>query len=162
MARFSREAISIVPPGGQRAAISGLPLSALRLEERIVSGLKVLGFRSIGELAEAPRAPLTLRFGPELVRRLSQALGEIGEPIEPVRVAELVEVRRAFPEPIAAAETIARYSQKLVIGLAPRWKSAALAPAVSIWCCTGWIAACRRCGPAPPDRCAMSNSLSGF
>lgn len=117
LARFSREAISIVPPGGQRAAISGLPLAALRLEERVVSGLKVLGFRTIGELAEAPRAPLTLRFGPELVRRLSQAFGEIGEPIEPVRVAELVEVRRAFPEPIAAAETIARYSQKLVTAL---------------------------------------------
>lgn len=100
-----------MPPGGQRAAISGLPLSALRLEDRIVSGLKVLGFRTIGELAEAPRAPLTLRFGPELVRRRSQAFGEIGDPIEPVRVAELVEVRRVFPEPIAAAETIARYSQ---------------------------------------------------
>ena len=117
LARFGREAISIVPPGGQRVAVSGLPLAALRLEERIVSELKVLGFRSIGELADAPRAPLTLRFGPELVRRLSQALGEIGEPIEPVRVAELVEVRRAFPEPIAAAETIARYTQKLVAEL---------------------------------------------
>ncbi|MGG2474793.1 DNA polymerase Y family protein, partial [Rhizobium sp. BR5] len=46
-----------------------------------------------------------------------QALGEAGEPIEPVRVAELVEVRRAFPEPIAAAETIARYTQKLVAEL---------------------------------------------
>ena len=117
LARFGRKEISIVSPGGQRAAISGLPMAALRLEERIVSGLKVLGFRTIGELAEAPRAPLTLRFGPEVVRRLTQAFGETGEPIEPVRIAELVEVRRAFPEPIAAAETIARYVQKLVAEL---------------------------------------------
>ncbi|EHJ99842.1 Y-family DNA polymerase [Agrobacterium tumefaciens] len=117
LARFGRKEISIVSPGGQRAAISELPLAALRLEERIVSGLKVLGFRTIGELAEAPRAPLTLRFGPEVVRRLTQAFGETGEPIEPVRIAELVEVRRAFPEPIAAAETIARYVQKLVAEL---------------------------------------------
>ena len=64
-----------------------------------------------------PRAPLTLRFGPELGRRLDQTTGQIAEPIEPVRPDELVEVRRAFAEPIGAAETIARYIGNLAAQL---------------------------------------------
>jgi protein ImuB len=60
---------------------------------------------------------LTLRFGPELGRRLDQALGRIAEPIEPVRSPDLVEVRRGFAEPIGAPETIARYTGKLVAQL---------------------------------------------
>ena len=60
---------------------------------------------------------VTRRFGPELCRRLDQALGHASEPIEPLRPSELVEVRRSFAEPIAAAETIARYISKLVVRL---------------------------------------------
>jgi protein ImuB len=40
-----------------------------------------------------PRAPLALRFGPEIGRRLDQALGHVAEPIAPIRPAELTEVR---------------------------------------------------------------------
>ena len=64
-----------------------------------------------------PRAPLALRFGPELGRRLDQAMGRLSEPIDPIRPPEIVEVRRAFAEPIGAAETIARYTGKLVAQL---------------------------------------------
>jgi protein ImuB len=58
-----------------------------------------------------------LRFGPELGRRLDQALGQSAEPIESVRPPDLIEVRRAFAEPIGAAETIARYIGGLVLDL---------------------------------------------
>ncbi|WP_204332975.1 hypothetical protein, partial [Klebsiella pneumoniae] len=70
-----------------------------------VAALRTLGFRTVGDLLAQPRAPLTLRFGPELGRRLDQALGIAAELIEPVRPADLIEVRRAFAEPIGAAET---------------------------------------------------------
>ena len=39
-----------------------------------------------------PRAPLTRRFGSELCRRLDQALGDIAEPIIPLRPEGLIEV----------------------------------------------------------------------
>src|SRR5258708_6568568 len=83
----------------------------------LVEDLHVLGFERIGELADKPRAPLTLRFGPELGRCLDQAMGRASQPIDPVRSGDLIEVRRNFVEPIAAAETIARYTEKLVIKL---------------------------------------------
>jgi protein ImuB len=83
----------------------------------MTADLRVLGFEQIGDLLAQPRAPLTLRFGPELGRRIDQALGLLAEPIDPVRPPDPIEVRRAFAEPIGAAETIARYIGKLVVQL---------------------------------------------
>ncbi len=94
-----------------------LPIAALRLENRTVAALRTLGFDRVSELAATPRAPLALRFGPEIGRRLDQALGRVAEPIVPIRAAEAIEARRAFAEPISAAETIARYTRMLVIRL---------------------------------------------
>ena len=114
LARFGRDEATIVPPNGALGALTSLPLAALRLEPRVVADLKVLGFRCIGELMATAREPLTLRFGPEIGRRLDQAHGLLSEPIAPIRVPELVEASRFFAEPISAAETIARYTDKLV------------------------------------------------
>jgi protein ImuB len=83
----------------------------------MVESLRVLGFERIGELADTPRAPLTLRFGPEPGRRLDQVTGRISEPIDPVRAPDLMEMRQVFAEPIGAAETIARHIGKLVVRL---------------------------------------------
>ena len=114
LARFAADPVAIADPGTTEAAIAALPLEALRLPQAIAAGLRTLGFVTINDLMSQPRAPLTRRFGRELCRRLDQALGEASEPIEPLRPEGVVEVRRAFAEPIAAAETIARYIGKLV------------------------------------------------
>ena len=114
---MSRRPTIVVPPGESATAILDLPIAALRLPKNMVEDLSVLGFARIGELAAKPRAPLALRFGPELGRRLDQAFGRLSEPIDPVRPPDLVEVRRVFAEPIGAAETIARYTAKLVAQL---------------------------------------------
>ncbi len=68
---INRETI-VVPPGETARAAEKLPISLLRLPSKIVSDLRMLGFQTIGELANTPRAPLTLRFGPEVGRRLDQ------------------------------------------------------------------------------------------
>jgi protein ImuB len=107
----------VVPPGESATAVLDLPVEALRLPLEMAADLRTLGFERIGELADKPRAPLTLRFGPALVRCLDQATGRVSQPIDPVRSPDLIEVRRTFAEPIAAAETIARYTGKLVTAL---------------------------------------------
>ncbi|MBY3531344.1 DNA polymerase Y family protein, partial [Rhizobium laguerreae] len=50
-------------------------------------------------------------------RRLDQMFGRICEPIDPIRTAELIEISRAFAEPIGAAETIDKYVGRLVVQL---------------------------------------------
>ncbi|UVK43643.1 DNA polymerase Y family protein [Mesorhizobium sp. AR07] len=114
VSRYLRQNVNVVASGGARDALLSLPISALRLPRAIVDGLRVLGFENIGDLLAQPRAPLALRFGPELGRRLDQAAGVLNEPIDPTRPPDVIEVQRVFGEPIGAAETIARYVHKLV------------------------------------------------
>jgi protein ImuB len=117
LARYAAWPAIVVSPGDSTAAIMPLPIAALRLARSMVDDLRRLGFDCIGDLLSKPRAPVALRFGQELGRRLDQATGELNEPIDPVRPPDLIEVRRTFAEPIGAAETIARYTGKLVIVL---------------------------------------------
>ena len=114
LARYHRHAAVLVEPGEGRTIVSALPMNALRLPAAIVDGLRALGFETIGDLADTPRSAITLRFGPEVGRRIDQALGVLGEPIEPIRLPEICEVERVFGEPIGAAETIAKYIAQLV------------------------------------------------
>lgn len=113
---ISRDTV-IVPRGGIVRAVEKLPISLLRLPEKVVHDLRVLGFQSIGELANTPRAPISLRFGPEVGRRLDQMYGRMSDPIDPIRTAELLEVSRSFQDPIGAAETINKYVGRLVVQL---------------------------------------------
>ncbi|TPJ37172.1 DUF6504 family protein [Mesorhizobium sp. B2-8-3] len=117
LARYGGRDMFIAPPGHDQSIVEPLALEALRIAPSTAAELRRLGFQRIGDLLKQPRAPLALRFGPEIGRRIDQALGNTAEPIDPVRPPDIVEVRRAFAEPIGAAETIARYIGKLVAQL---------------------------------------------
>ena len=114
LARHVAAPAVVAEPGSSERFLNPLPLEALRIAPMVAAGLRDLGFERIGDLMGQPRAPLTRRFGPDLCRRLDQALGDASEPITPLRPDDLIEIRRNFAEPIAAAETIARYIGKLV------------------------------------------------
>jgi protein ImuB len=112
--RLTTAETTVVPIGGTSKAVINLPIHCLRLPADTIQSLRVLGVETVGELSAMPRAPLTLRFGPEVGRRLDQLFGRVAEPIEPLRTPDLVEVSRNFQEPIGAAETIAKYLRRLV------------------------------------------------
>uniref|UniRef100_Q11BQ0 Nucleotidyltransferase/DNA polymerase involved in DNA repair-like protein n=1 Tax=Chelativorans sp. (strain BNC1) TaxID=266779 RepID=Q11BQ0_CHESB len=117
LARYAASPTFIAEPEHGAAVIAPLPIAALRLPPAMPAELRVLGLERIKDLLSQPRAPLALRFGPEPGRRIDEALGRSAEPIEPIRLPELAETRRVFAEPISAAETIARYIEKLVVAL---------------------------------------------
>jgi protein ImuB len=120
LARHAAKPMIIVPPGHGPSFLEPLPIEALRIPETTVTAMRALGIARIGDLLAQPRSPLTLRFGTEVGLRIDQALGDKAEPIESIRPPDLVQVRRAFPEPIGAAETLARYIGKLVGQLCER------------------------------------------
>jgi protein ImuB len=154
LARFAANPSIIAPHGHGAAVLDPLPLAALRLPPEMAADLRVLGFERIGDLLAQPRAPLILRLGPELGRRITQALGELAEPIEAIRPPDLVEVRRAFAEPIGAAETIARYIGKLTAQLCAALEEKGLgARRLDLLChrVDNWIEAVR-VGTAQPVR----------
>ncbi|RYE58973.1 MAG: DNA polymerase Y family protein [Rhizobiaceae bacterium] len=117
LARVTRRETVITPSGEAARFAERLPISSLRLPVTIVASLRTLGFERVGELAATPRAPLALRFGPEMGRRLDQMYGRTPEPIDPIRPVDAIEVSRAFAEPIGAPETIAKYVSRLVLQL---------------------------------------------
>ena len=120
---------SIIPAGDTRAALSSLPVDALRLPADCVVLLKRLGLRRIGQLYDLPREALAQRFrvgarttrrtnqtrrARETVRlagtvlaRLDQALGRAHEPLVPLEEPPAFSVRQAFIEPLISAEGVA-------------------------------------------------------
>lgn len=117
LARHDAHPTRVAAPGHGLAILAYLPAAALRLDGQTTIALARLGIDTVGEIESKPRAALALRFGPELTRRLDQAAGRTGEPIEPVAAPGLMQVRQVFAEPIGAPETLARYTLKLVEAL---------------------------------------------
>lgn len=104
----TRPSVQVLKPGDERAALSALPVALLRLDARVVAGLRRVGLRSIGELARQPRADLTARFGATPGLRLDQAYGTAAEaiawPRPPVPWSEFC----GFVEPIGTQDDLSR------------------------------------------------------
>jgi protein ImuB len=99
--------------GKERALLSPLPLSALRLDAGTVAALARVGLKRIGDIIDLPRSPLTARFGAGVLRQLDRALGREHEPLTPrLPVAPYVAEQR-FPEPIAREEDVLRSVTRL-------------------------------------------------
>jgi len=105
--------------GDERDMLAPLPLSALRLPSATVTSLARVGLKRIGDILDLPRAPLTARFGPEVLRQLDRALGYEHEPLTPrLPVAPYVAEQR-FPEPIAREEDVLAIIARLARRLRP-------------------------------------------
>jgi protein ImuB len=126
LARYVADPTVCVPSEVSGPALLALPVSSLRLPADQVLALSKVGIDTVAELEAKPRAPLALRFGSELTRRLDHAFGRRAEPIEPVEAPELIQVRRAFAEPIGAPETLARYTLQLVEALCAKLEETGL------------------------------------
>ncbi|MSO64385.1 MAG: DNA polymerase Y family protein [Alphaproteobacteria bacterium] len=120
MARFATSAdppVALVPAGGGRSALAGLPVAALRLPMTMVEGLERLGLRRAGDLFDLPRGPLVTRFGETLVERVDQALGRLAEPLSPRELPAAYRAVMAFAEPIGRAEDLAEATRRLLADL---------------------------------------------
>ena len=115
----------IVPPGQTLAAISSLPVEALRLENpECLVALKDLGLHRIGQLLAFSRDSLAARFGQELLLRLDQAMGAVEEVIAACHPAPAIESEWIFEHPTDREEIIRQVFQwqleKITRELAPR------------------------------------------
>ena len=117
LARFGASE-TVVPPGGEADALRPLPVAALRLPPQTVAALRRLGLKRIGDLLDAPRAPLTKRFGPDLLRCLDGALGRLPEPLTPVVPPPAYGAVRPFPDPVFTRDAIIAVATDLMAELA--------------------------------------------
>ena len=109
LARFGRKALGrhdIVPPGEEEMAVRPLPAAALGVSPEVLLALTRAGLKTVGDLAERPRAPLAARFGADLPVRLARILGQEDIGISPRRPLPPCLVERRFAEPVAREEDI--------------------------------------------------------
>ncbi len=90
----------LAPAGETLSHIGRLPVAALRFGDQLAIQLQRLGIRTINDLVALPRATLARRFGPEVLLRLDQALGNQPEPVSPAEDPPHYAVRMTLPDPI--------------------------------------------------------------
>jgi protein ImuB len=121
-ARGRRRSV-VVAPGGHRLVaarsaaeeasagqvmpclVDVLPAAGLRLDGGTLQKLREVGIDSIGGVMRLPRKSLASRFGPLLVRRLAEFMGERAEPLEPLPGGELPQASHAFDFPLSLRGT---------------------------------------------------------
>jgi protein ImuB len=118
VSRFHAQNSCILPPGRQAEALAPLPVEALRLSPDTCATLRRLGFKTVGALADKPRAPFAARFSKELLRRLDQALGRIDEPLVPITPPPVYHSLRYLLEPIVTQEAVVALASRLMQTLA--------------------------------------------
>lgn len=116
-ARFGNQ--EIVTEGDGERILSSLPLPALRLDGVLIASLLKVGLKRVGDILEAPRAPLARRFGPQLLLRLDQALGMEDEPISPRRPVASLSAERRLAEPVQSEEDLLSLADLLATSLKP-------------------------------------------
>ena len=98
-------------------AISALPVASLRISAKEDTTLQRLGVKTIGQLANLPRATIGQRFGPSVLMRLDQALGDQSESISPEANPQTYSTRLTFPEPIGLAKDVMAGVERLLLRL---------------------------------------------
>lgn len=105
-----------------RALLAPLPVEALRIADRTLAQARRFGLKRIGDLYPMPRAGLARRFrkdgGVDLVQRLDQALGLVGEALVPVRPPARYRAWEAWAEPLGDLEGVEARLPELAADLA--------------------------------------------
>lgn len=86
--------------------LKDLPVAALRIEANIVDALNGLGLKTIGSIANLPRAPLAKRFGQDLLSRLDMLMAREPEPITPRTPQAPWRSRTHLVEPVSTRDAI--------------------------------------------------------
>jgi protein ImuB len=94
----------IVPQEQLVAELSPLPVAALRLSDEILRSLHHLGLETVGHVMKLSRNALPARFGPTLLMRLDQGLGQFAEPLVPLRHFVPVEASMEFDGVVESLE----------------------------------------------------------
>lgn len=96
----------LAPQDDMEARLSGLPVAALRLDEDVLTVLRRLGLKRLGELGTVGRDALHRRFrnrkspAANPLVRMDQLLGRVPEPLLPVVPQQVPLVQRRLMEPI--------------------------------------------------------------
>lgn len=108
----------IVPDGRDAAAVRPLSVGVLDIDDAAKIALRRAGLKTIGDLADRPRAPLAARFGAGLLYRLDRLLGTVDTPVSPRRIVPVARADAVYYDPLVRAEDVLAALQLLAAELA--------------------------------------------
>jgi protein ImuB len=106
LARHAPDPRLVVQREGLHQHLAPLSAAALRLPPEMLLSLDKLGLKKIGDLLGKPRAPLAARFGPQILRRLDEALGHEEESFAPLGPPVLHFAVCHFVEPVITQKAV--------------------------------------------------------
>ncbi|MCP5396925.1 MAG: DNA polymerase Y family protein [Sphingomonadaceae bacterium] len=124
LAHYGPEQALLAPDDDMAARLSGLPVAALRLDGDIITVLRRLGLKQLGDLQGIGRDALQRRFrshrspGANPLVRMDQLLGRVPEPLLPVLPPEVPLVQRRLMEPIRHRALLDRVLEDLADDMA--------------------------------------------
>ncbi len=110
-ARFTDEALTLIPPGRSTQVLGALPLTALGDK---AYDLRRLGLKTLADVAALPRAEMAKRFGYDLMLRLDETLGTRSTPVSPTKAARPYAARMSFPDPIGLLSDVTMGLEKVL------------------------------------------------
>lgn len=111
LARFGE---GLAQTGKTRQALHALPVASLRITPKEDIILQRLGLKTIGQLADLPRATVGQRFGASVLMRLDQALGDQAESLSPEANPPNYATQLTLPEPIGLAKDVMAGVERLL------------------------------------------------
>lgn len=112
--KFAAYVAAVRGEGGERppargeglAVLAGLPIEDLPVSVEMRRRLRVLGLRTLGELARLPKGPVAAQFGAEGARAWELARGIDRAPIIPYRPPLAIVERLVFPVPVDTLDAL--------------------------------------------------------
>ena len=86
-------------PAAERMLAGQAPLDRLGLDPALRDSLQKLGVETVRAFLRLPAAGVRRRFGPKAERRHRLAAGDLGAPLQPLRVREPLVARHDFDDP---------------------------------------------------------------
>jgi protein ImuB len=99
-------AIHIVAPGGARAFLAPLPLTALPLSDELAETFRALGFRRVADVADRPAQEMEARFGPAGLRAHRWARGIDDRVFRALELPDVPEVALELETPADTLEPL--------------------------------------------------------
>ncbi|NQU25044.1 MAG: DNA polymerase Y family protein [Candidatus Nealsonbacteria bacterium] len=118
VAHYAACGFAILPPGQTLVVLRPMPIEALRLPGKTVDLLHQLGVFRVDQLEALPREELSSRFGPELLRRWDQAVGQLAEPVPACPPTPQWLARWSLEHPTTRRETIEAVLNELIAQVA--------------------------------------------
>lgn len=120
LARYGQGNLAVCPSNQQRDWLKFLFLIALRLPDQTVENLDKVGLRQIGDLYDLPSAPLALRYGQDVARKLKQALGLEREAINTANGTEPLQSHFRFQDAVWDQDSVQSTLRSLTFHLCDR------------------------------------------